>query len=731
MNEHKICFIICTNNTQKLESCLEHISKLDVPDGFETQIITIKDASSMFEGYQRAMEQSDAKYKIYLHQDVDLLYSKMLFEMLSIFTVHPEIGLLGVAGYKYMPQNAIMWECTEKYGKLYEARIPNNGLLYFKDVNNDSEDVKIVDGLLLITQYDIPWRKDIFNGWHFYDASCCMEFLKSGYHIAIPRQEQVWCFHNCDMKPSMKNYDETRAVFLEEYNKKPMEKILAAIENQDSVTANTLIDSYLNVWSPNDDIAIYRGEELLLNGQLHEAINIIRSGLSYNSSNYELYFMLGEAYEYLKNNCAAELCYRYSIYQCHQKEDLPFLEQNLERFIQANGKILPKLSILLRVSQNSDWLKLFLQMILLYTVPDRFEVLFVEENPSQELHKLLMEQTLGTVIPNDETNSGSSYNLALELTDKNSDIVIIEEGGLPLEHTFFTLQLLLYQSYEIGCTGSISNQPSCSKYMVTSCPTVSDAMAYAHKHNIPDSEPPVSSFELPGPIYMIKRSFIKRYGWFDTEFKSCYCQIRDYLFRIINNGKKVLICPNSFSLQIPSPSPKWIGEEIEHFKEKWGVNLTYSCHAREDLLSMVKMDSLSPYTPFKVLEIGCACGAILIEFKRRFPNSSLYGIELDEKPASIASHFAKISNENIENSSLSYPKNFFDFIILGDVLEHLREPDKVLETIKDYLTEDGMILASIPNVMHISVIKPLLSGFWTYKSAGILDQTHLRFFYIQ
>ena len=38
------------------------------------------------------------------------------------------------------------------------------------------------------------------------------------------------------------------------------------------------------------------------------------------------------------------------------------------------------------------------------------------------------------------------------------------------------------------------------------------------------------------------------------------------------------------------------------------------------------------------------------------------------------------------------------------------------------------ILASIPNVMHHSVMKGLLSGKWTYKEAGILDKTHLSFF---
>ena len=42
--------------------------------------------------------------------------------------------------------------------------------------------------------------------------------------------------------------------------------------------------------------------------------------------------------------------------------------------------------------------------------------------------------------------------------------------------------------------------------------------------------------------------------------------------------------------------------------------------------------------------------------------------------------------------------------------------------------ENGVILASIPNVAHISVLAPLLAGNWTYTEYGLLDKTHIRFF---
>ncbi len=77
---------------------------------------------------------------------------------------------------------------------------------------------------------------------------------------------------------------------------------------------------------------------------------------------------------------------------------------------------------------------------------------------------------------------------------------------------------------------------------------------------------------------------------------------------------------------------------------------------------------------------------------------------------------------------LDYPKEYFDYIIFGDVLEHLNQPEAVLVNMKRYLKPGGMILASIPNIMHISVIGDLLNGAFTYQDSGILDRTHLRFF---
>ena len=77
---------------------------------------------------------------------------------------------------------------------------------------------------------------------------------------------------------------------------------------------------------------------------------------------------------------------------------------------------------------------------------------------------------------------------------------------------------------------------------------------------------------------------------------------------------------------------------------------------------------------------------------------------------------------------LDYPEHFFDYVITADVLEHLVEPWRVVANIRPHLKETGTLLASIPNIMHVSVMRDLLNGRFRYQDAGILDRTHLRFF---
>lgn len=71
----------------------------------------------------------------------------------------------------------------------------------------------------------------------------------------------------------------------------------------------------------------------------------------------------------------------------------------------------------------------------------------------------------------------------------------------------------------------------------------------------------------------------------------------------------------------------------------------------------------------------------------------------------------------------------FDAILFLDVLEHLVDPWSIVDVFIGHLTETGVMIASIPNVRHRSVVVDLIArNRWRYADAGVLDRTHLRFF---
>jgi SAM-dependent methyltransferase len=126
------------------------------------------------------------------------------------------------------------------------------------------------------------------------------------------------------------------------------------------------------------------------------------------------------------------------------------------------------------------------------------------------------------------------------------------------------------------------------------------------------------------------------------------------------------------------------------------------------------------------LEVGCATG----QMSRRLVENGceVIGIEINEESAKIAKEYCNdllvCDIEAIEN----LPYHDSDFILLLDVLEHLRSPLATLKKLKAYLNEGGCIIVSLQNVANWRVRWDLLFGKFEYSEYGILDKTHLRFF---
>lgn len=217
MNDKKISFIMCCNNEYYMRECGLYLSELVIPEGYEVDIVEIAGAKSMTAGYNEGMHRTDAKYKIYMHQDVFITNKNFLVDLLNLFHEDLTIGMIGLVGTPYMVKDGTMWNGV-RFGSFYklQERIAKKVSHRFFPFKTGYMEMEAVDGLLMATQYDIPWREDLFQKWDFYDVSQSFEFIKAGYKVVVPSQPLEWYIHDCGI-PNYENYNEERDKFLENY----------------------------------------------------------------------------------------------------------------------------------------------------------------------------------------------------------------------------------------------------------------------------------------------------------------------------------------------------------------------------------------------------------------------------------------------------------------------------------------------------------------------------------
>lgn len=217
LNNNIFTFISCVNDEAAYKQCADHIKSLVVPSGYKVEFLSYRQQESMASGYNKAINDSSAKYKIYLHQDTLIINHHFLEDILNIFNNHQEIGLLGVIGCEKLPASKIWWESEKCFGKVIEFRDVFK-ILNLGDVSGNLGTAEGIDGLIMISQYDVKWREDIFDGWHFYDISQCYEFMNKGYQIAIPNQKEPWCIHMCGETINTSRYSHYQKILIEYYH---------------------------------------------------------------------------------------------------------------------------------------------------------------------------------------------------------------------------------------------------------------------------------------------------------------------------------------------------------------------------------------------------------------------------------------------------------------------------------------------------------------------------------
>ncbi len=131
----------------------------------------------------------------------------------------------------------------------------------------------------------------------------------------------------------------------------------------------------------------------------------------------------------------------------------------------------------------------------------------------------------------------------------------------------------------------------------------------------------------------------------------------------------------------------------------------------------------------RVLDVGCSSGYLGAALA--CPGRTVTGVERDPEAARVASErLDEVVVADLDGTPLRelFAGRQFDAVVLGDILEHLADPEAALRDAVELLAPGGAVVASIPNVAHGALRLALLQGRWRYRDEGLLDRTHIRFF---
>lgn len=115
-------------------------------------------------------------------------------------------------------------------------------------------------------------------------------------------------------------------------------------------------------------------------------------------------------------------------------------------------------------------------------------------------------------------------------------------------------------------------------------------------------------------------------------------------------------------------------------------------------------------TNLQVLDIGCNDG--LVGAKLMEKNNHIFGIDIVKREVLAAKKRGiEAIVLDIENEELPYKANFFDVVILTDVIEHVFDTDLLLSKIYKVLKPGGKLLITTPNVASLGRRLMLLLGY--------------------
>lgn len=156
---------------------------------------------------------------------------------------------------------------------------------------------------------------------------------------------------------------------------------------------------------------------------------------------------------------------------------------------------------------------------------------------------------------------------------------------------------------------------------------------------------------------------------------------------------------------------------------RWGNRCASRCYQNTGNLPTL---ALVP-AKSRVLDCGCGMGDNARQLRAR--GCAVTGLTIS--PAEREAALAYSEDVHLADLDQGLPQTIqgpYDVVLMSHVLEHLLNPEQLLEDCRGILTPGGLLIVALPNVLAYATRLSFLLGRFEYTSGGVLDETHLRFY---
>ena len=192
LDGRKIAVLVRKADQARYDFCMVSLQNAEWPKGYAVEYFMIDAARPYAAQVNKVLAETDAKYKIYINDDVCLVRKQAIKEMLAIFE-DEGIAMLGIFGSQSLPVSGNLFDSSYKCGAVYLPTEGDISEMRFGDVTGDVMDVCCLLPAFFATQRDIPWDEYSYKRQYYAVLEHSYAMRRFVGRVVISMPAEIWC----------------------------------------------------------------------------------------------------------------------------------------------------------------------------------------------------------------------------------------------------------------------------------------------------------------------------------------------------------------------------------------------------------------------------------------------------------------------------------------------------------------------------------------------------------